>query len=1529
MRFFLGLLQLSLLVSVAFGSSCKTDAKCNDISEELSSYCSACIQDGNIQLPTCTSTVTKPTTTTTKSVKKGKATSTSWRTSTTTKTVHTDCYTSIKSKFVTKVVHKTVCSTKTKTSTICNTRTLCTTKTVTKVVTKRITGNPPINTAPSYLELLRRGNALPASCSCFATKTQVSTTTPHKTKTVTIPSSTVRVYKTKRVTKTRTIGDITSTRTSTCYTTYTSTHRSTSTKCVTKSITAYVRSTTTKTITSTKTVYIGLTTITSLATGDIDEKITLYPTDSNGNKITNLANGVLTVINAVTLPEASVTIAGIGFSDYFSTVWPTDSNGNPLTDGSGTKTVVRYVSQPTTALTLPATEGVNGPSTKTLYPTDAFGRTISDGSEPFTIINILPVTTVSSGIIGTGATSVVTIFPTASGQIFTVIHYIRTSTSTTIAMGTATTEYFSTITPDVPGPITLIDYLPVVVINSPYLAPVASTVTIFPSSDAIGTNRAFTVIHYITRPRTTKTNIALGPTGYTSIVTQGTGPVTVINLVPAVTIQASYTGTGPSTSTITPTASGQFFTIVHYDLKAFTSVIRHTIPPRSTVTVTQGGTSTKGYSSTLPIASGTGPITVVTFLPEVILANTYGIGGPSTVTILPTGNEKAIRVIEYTVAPAKTVIVTRTPPPHGSTVIIIHTPPPHGSTVIVIHTPTATTTVTSVGSSVYNTTISPTVAGDPITVIDYTTRSATVLTSVGTSAFNTTQFPPTTAPPNVPITIIKVVTRSVTTLTSVGNSVFNTTELPPSTASPDVPITVVQVTTRSITTITSVGNSVFDTTELPPSTASPDVPITVIHATTRSVTTLHSIGSAAFNSTEYPPSTAPPDVPITVIDVTTRSAITLTSLGSSAFVSTVFPPSSAPASVPITIVDYTTLPRATITKTDRSAHITTESPTDSTNISETVSIITYAAQPTTTITRVGAIVHTAISYPTDSAGSTLTDSGTITQIDYVVLPTVTLTSMGASNYISTIAPTDPADISGTVTVIDYYSLATQTVTIAGVSDFETTIYPTDSAGATVLTATATVISYYQPTYTDTPPVPCSKNGYIIGNSSFFSINLLSGVLTTLKANENAGAGFNSLGYNILDGFIYGQGVINGIGRVLRVHGNGVYSLVPITPAQNNLVTNCGEIDANGQYWVGASGTSWLQINLNPNNGTYGRVVGSGTMTTITGLGAADWVYIPGAGPYLWTFASNTTSSGLIKWSTVTKKWTLDYLFPYPNPILGTGGAFGDSNGDLFFIVNGQGTIYKTNVFTKITPVLIGVTNVFGGLDAARCVYGNTVSDLAGDGDAVCTHEGLEVAIFDHPWGQSLPSFQNDPNWLAFNPTYFRTETPYDQTITRSVGFNTAAFWNQPYGMMPENFTDTTDNLQYALMYRGYFFAPIAATYTFTVSLGNNWVGVWLGALANGNWTRTNINLGALQAKNGTTPTVLTNKFTVKLNKGQYYPMRVLLGNAGGSAGFGFSIADSDGTFYARTAQESPYFVRYGCSGTPVGFTRAFGNETVT
>ncbi|KAF3917552.1 Zonadhesin [Arthrobotrys entomopaga] len=1106
-------------------------------------------------------------------------------------------------------------------------------------------------------------------------------------------------------------------------------------------------------------------------------------------------------------------------------------------------------------------------------------------------------------------------------------------------MGTATTEYYSTITPNVPGPITLIDYRPVIRIDSPYLAPVASTVTISPSPGATGSNRAFTIINYITRPRVTQNDIAAGPTGSTRIITQGTGPVTIIRLVPAVTIQDWYTGNEPSTSTITPTALGELFTIVHYDLKAFTSIIRYT---RSTVTITQGGTSTKGYSSTLPIASGTGPITVVTFLPELMLANTYGIGGPSTVTIFPTGNEKVIKVIEYTIQPCKTIIVTHLPPPHGSTVIVTHRPPPQGSTVIVTHRPTPTTTVTSVGNSVYTVTITPTASGDPFTVIDYTTRSATTLTALGTSAFAVTLPPPSTAPYNIPITVIDYTTLARTTITKTDRSTHITTESPTDSTNISETVSIITYVAQQSTTVTKVGDLAHTTTSYPVDTAGSTLTdsgtITVIVYTVLPTVTVTSMGASNYISTVTPTDTADISGTFTVIDYYTQVTQTITLSGTANFETTLYPTDSNGETIisgTATVIDYYTQATQTLTLAGASNFETTLYPTDSNGssiLSGTVTIIDYYTQATLTTTLTGASNYETTLYPTDSNGATII-SGTATVIDYYTQATQTITLTGASNFETTLYPTDSNGetiISGTVTIIDYYTQVTQTITLAGASDFETTLYPTDSNGVSILSGTATIITYSHPTYTNAVPVPCNKEGYIIGSASFISIDLLTGALTILRDNENAGDGFNSIGYNNIDGFVYGQANINGVGRVIRVQGNGAYSIVTITPASTQLATNCGEVDANGQYWIGAGGQNWIQINLNPNNGVYGHVISSGNISNYNAsFGAADWVYIPTAGPYLWAFAVNGDVTTLNKWSTVTKKWQIDYIFPYQSPIRPTGGVFGDANGDLFFIVNAQGTIYKTNVFTKITPVLIGVTTPFGSLDAARCVYGNTVSDSAGDGDAVCTHEGLEVAIFNHPWGQSLPSFTDDPNWSVFDPTYFRTEQPYNQTITRSLGFNTAAFWNQPYGMTVENFTDTTDENQYALMYRGYFYVPVLETYTFTVTLGNNWVGVWLGGLASGNWTRANINIGALQPKTGTTPTALTNKVSVKLNAGQYYPIRVLLGNAGGSAGFGFSIMDSQGTYYARTAQESPYFVRYGCSGTPKGFTRAFGNETIT
>jgi hypothetical protein len=188
----------------------------------------------------------------------------------------------------------------------------------------------------------------------------------------------------------------------------------------------------------------------------------------------------------------------------------------------------------------------------------------------------------------------------------------------------------------------------------------------------------------------------------------------------------------------------------------------------------------------------------------------------------------------------------------------------------------------------------------------------------------------------------------------------------------------------------------------------------------------------------------------------------------------------------------------------------------------------------------------------------------------------------------------------------------------------TTTYPGTSVGyppGTTLTPT--------PTSTPPPAFSCDEGGYLIQGTVLYRLNLETGDNPAINENVGPGGNINAIGYNILDNYLYGFVAVSG-GRwqLIQIDAEGGHQLLPLTV---DRFYSTGDIDANGQLWIGASGTTaWAQIDLDPDSARYGQLVDSGTMK-VPGNFVADWVFLENGGPYLYSIAWSTTAR-LVRWS---------------------------------------------------------------------------------------------------------------------------------------------------------------------------------------------------------------------------------------------------------------------------------------------------------
>ncbi|KAI1810867.1 hypothetical protein GGS20DRAFT_579526 [Poronia punctata] len=224
--------------------------------------------------------------------------------------------------------------------------------------------------------------------------------------------------------------------------------------------------------------------------------------------------------------------------------------------------------------------------------------------------------------------------------------------------------------------------------------------------------------------------------------------------------------------------------------------------------------------------------------------------------------------------------------------------------------------------------------------------------------------------------------------------------------------------------------------------------------------------------------------------------------------------------------------------------------------------------------------------------------------------------------------------------------ATTTITVTSTTEVPTT---------TTVTATATV------TQPCTPTLTCDKYGYPIQNVTLFQVDLSTGRFTTIADHLGENTGLNAIAYNPLDNFLYAHEGASY--RVLRIGSDG--TTTPVATLERTRPINVGDIDSEGYYWYGSEGEIWHQLDL-------------GRMDSL-GLTIADWLYIPVAGPYLYT-AARVPGGGaaLARFSLETKTWQI--VQRYPNLRGGLFGAvYGINNGTLYASDNADGRLWAFNV----------------------------------------------------------------------------------------------------------------------------------------------------------------------------------------------------------------------------------------------------------
>jgi hypothetical protein len=191
-------------------------------------------------------------------------------------------------------------------------------------------------------------------------------------------------------------------------------------------------------------------------------------------------------------------------------------------------------------------------------------------------------------------------------------------------------------------------------------------------------------------------------------------------------------------------------------------------------------------------------------------------------------------------------------------------------------------------------------------------------------------------------------------------------------------------------------------------------------------------------------------------------------------------------------------------------------------------------------------------------------------------------------------------------------------------------------------------------------------------------------------------------------------------------------------------------------------------------------------------------------------------------------------------------------------------------------------------------------------DSSCSNTGVQYAA----WTNS--QVETDSLYTTFEPALYKSNKAqfYGNSTTSFIGFETGTCTIATTCTSATIYKTYIPSTGYiVLQHRGYIFAPISGTYTFTVHNGDNDVLIWLGANAYSGYTKANaalIDADFLTGQDYST--------TLQLEAEQWYPLRVMYANSGGPGELDLTITAPDGTVIMSYEVETPYLMQYSCDG---------------
>ncbi|KAF7887247.1 uncharacterized protein EAF02_003894 [Botrytis sinoallii] len=244
----------------------------------------------------------------------------------------------------------------------------------------------------------------------------------------------------------------------------------------------------------------------------------------------------------------------------------------------------------------------------------------------------------------------------------------------------------------------------------------------------------------------------------------------------------------------------------------------------------------------------------------------------------------------------------------------------------------------------------------------------------------------------------------------------------------------------------------------------------------------------------------------------------------------------------------------------------------------------------------------------------------------------------------------------------------------------------------------------------------------------------------------------------------------------------------------------------------------------------------------------------------------------------------------------------------------SGTVLVGYVQSDVTTTITGSVAATSTIAPSGTIPGTIIITVPTP-DVNCNNIGVQFAAF-----AETPQIINSAGTYAnFNPAIYKTQTAEITGNTTAVSYSVTTYTNTAVSVYGS--TQKLNDFYLVIDNRGYLFAQMTGTYTFSTTSADDIFFLWVGANAYSGWTRANADLIA-------TLTYPSQTFTIDLVEGEYYPMRFLWANGDGPGLFAFSVTAPDGTIILDgNTVASPYVVQFSCDGTSAPEYPAWGAES--